>query len=89
MLPKIFRDQQSYLAGLVLCDLVLRVLLAVLALAIGPSGFWNVDLESRVSGVSTSASHEGVHFNSEVVVVGVSSEPNRVVEEADGWCEAD
>lgn len=32
------------LACLVLGDSVLGVLLAVLALAVGPAGFWNVDL---------------------------------------------
>lgn len=34
-----------YLASLVLGDLVLGVLLAVLALAVGASGLWNVDLK--------------------------------------------
>lgn len=38
------------LACLVLGDSVLGVLLAVLALAVGPAGFWNVDLiKSKVS----------------------------------------
>jgi hypothetical protein len=36
-----------YLSGLVLCDLVLGVLLAVLALAVGASGLWNVDLTEK------------------------------------------
>jgi len=36
-----------YLSGLVLCDLVLGVLPALLALAVGASGLWNVDLEER------------------------------------------
>lgn len=37
--------EQRCLSGLVLCDLVLGVLLAVPALAIGSSGLWYVDLE--------------------------------------------
>jgi hypothetical protein len=37
----------SYFAGLVLCDLVLSVLFAGLALAIGAAGFGNVDLLRR------------------------------------------
>lgn len=41
-------QNSSYLSGLVLCDLVLGVLLAVLALAVGASGLRNVDLR-RVS----------------------------------------
>jgi len=36
--------EMAYLAGLVLRDLVLGVLLAVLALAVGAAGLWNVDL---------------------------------------------
>jgi hypothetical protein len=40
------RDSGSmYLSGLVLSDLVLGVLSAVLALAVGASCLWNVDLE--------------------------------------------
>lgn len=38
-----------YLASLVLGDLVLGVLLAVLALAVGSSGLGYVDLSQRVS----------------------------------------
>jgi len=34
----------AYLAGLVLCDFVLGVLLAFFAFAVGPSGFWDIDL---------------------------------------------
>ena len=37
----------SYLAGLVLGDLVLCMLFAGLALAVGLSGLWNVDLKER------------------------------------------
>lgn len=37
-------SKSSYLSGLVLGDLVLGVLSAVLALAVGASGLWNVDL---------------------------------------------
>ena len=37
-----------YLSGLVLGDLVLGVLAALLALAIGASGLWNVDLRERM-----------------------------------------
>ena len=37
-------DVRAYLSGLVLCDLMLSVLSAVLALAIGASGLWDVDL---------------------------------------------
>ena len=39
----------SYLSGLVLGDLVEGVLAALLALAVGLSGLWNVDLKMRVS----------------------------------------
>jgi hypothetical protein len=35
---------ERYLSGLVLRDLVLSVLSAVLALAVGASGLWDVDL---------------------------------------------
>ena len=38
---------QTSFSCLVLCDLVHRVLLAVLVLAEGPLGFWNVDLHSN------------------------------------------
>lgn len=38
-----------YLSGLVLCDLVLGVLSAVLALAVGASGLWDVNLEVKWS----------------------------------------
>ena len=37
-----------YLSGLVLGDLVLGVLAALLALAVGASGLWNVDLGERM-----------------------------------------
>ena len=37
-----------YLSGLVLGDLVLGVLAALLALAVGASGLWNVDLRDRM-----------------------------------------
>ena len=39
--------KRAYLAGLVLCDLVLGVLLAVFALAVGAAGLWNVDLNKH------------------------------------------
>ena len=45
---KSFGEEGTCLSGLVLCDFVLGVLSAVLALAVGASGFWDVDLE-RVS----------------------------------------
>lgn len=35
-----------YLSGLVLGNLVLGVLLAILALAVGASGLWDVDLRN-------------------------------------------
>ena len=34
----------TYLAGFILRDLMLGVLLAVLTLAVGATGFWDVDL---------------------------------------------
>ena len=37
-----------YLAGFVLCDFVLRMFLAVFALAVGAAGFGYVDLDERV-----------------------------------------
>lgn len=37
----------AYLAGLVLCDLVLSVLLAIPALAVGSTSLGNVDLSTR------------------------------------------
>ena len=37
----------SYLSCLVLCHLVLGVLSALLALAVGASGFWDVDLSRK------------------------------------------
>jgi hypothetical protein len=44
-----FRGSESiYLSSLVLCDLVLSVLSALLALAVGASGLGNVDLESML-----------------------------------------
>ena len=42
----------SYFAGLILCNLVLSVLLAGLALAIGAAGFGNVDLVRKGPQVS-------------------------------------
>jgi hypothetical protein len=47
MLGRVLRrgaNRGVYLSGLVLCDLVLGVLSAVLALAVGASGLWYVDL---------------------------------------------
>jgi hypothetical protein len=38
-----------YLSGLVLGNLVLGVLAALLALAVGASGLWNVDLRDKES----------------------------------------
>ena len=37
--------EEFYLAGFVLCDLVLGVFLAFFALAVGATGFGDVDLE--------------------------------------------
>lgn len=39
---------KSYLASFVLCDLVLRMLLAFLPLAIGATGFGDVNLEDSM-----------------------------------------
>jgi hypothetical protein len=41
------RYEVAYLAGFVLCDFVLGVLLALFALAVGATGFWDVDLLKR------------------------------------------
>ena len=38
------RRVETDFSGLILCDLVLGVLLALLALAVGASSLWNVDL---------------------------------------------
>lgn len=41
-------DGGTNLAGFVLCDLVLSVLLAILTLAVGATGLWNVDLFGEI-----------------------------------------
>ena len=38
----------KYLAGFVLCDLVLGMLLAVFAFAVGPACLWYVDLSWKM-----------------------------------------
>ena len=45
----------TYLAGLVLRNLVLGVLLAVLAFAVGATSLWNVDLHKQVSSAISTA----------------------------------
>ena len=42
------KSESMYLAGLVLCDLVLGVLLAVPALAVRPPCLRNVDLRTKI-----------------------------------------
>lgn len=49
--------EQRSLASLVLCDFVLGVLLASLALAVGLSGFWNVDLQNESLAIVCIVSH--------------------------------
>ena len=40
--------EETNLAGFVLCDFVLGVLLAIPTLAVGAAGLWNVDLFERI-----------------------------------------
>jgi len=42
-------SEEAYLAGFVLCDFMLGVLLALFALAVGAAGLWDVDLIRRIA----------------------------------------
>jgi len=54
---KSFGEEGTCLSGLVLCDFVLGVLSAVLALAVGASGLWDVNLENNIVSFNSTCLH--------------------------------